>query len=84
MSPPDDYELQDGFWVGVTVADSSAGLTEEAIRALTSDDIDPNAGKIGPGLSMGEIRLISESIGASLWHDQTPAGTTLIFALPVT
>jgi hypothetical protein len=59
-------------------------LTEEAIRALTSDDIDPNAGKIGPGLSMGEIRLIINSIGASLWHDQTPAGTTLIFALPVT
>jgi DNA-binding NarL/FixJ family response regulator len=83
MSPPDDFELQDGLWVGVTVADSSAGLTEEAIRALTSDDIDPNAGKFGPGLSMGEIRLISDSIGASIWHDQTPAGTTLIFALPV-
>jgi hypothetical protein len=59
-------------------------LSKETISVLTDEEVDPSAGQEGPGLSMGEIRLITESIGASLWHDQTPAGTTLIFALPVT
>jgi signal transduction histidine kinase len=84
MSPPEDVDLKDGLWVGITVADSGKGLSEDTINALTDKEVNPSAGHEGPGLSMGEIRLISESIGASLWHDQTPAGTTLIFALPVT
>jgi signal transduction histidine kinase len=84
MSPPEDLDLKDGLWVGVTVADSGKGLSEGTINALIDKEVDPSAGQEGPGLSMGEIRLISESIGASIWHDQTPAGTTLIFALPVT
>lgn len=84
MSPPEHIELKDGLWVGLTVADSGRGLKEETISALTDEEVDPSAGQEGPGLSMGEIRLISESIGGSIWHDQTPAGTTLIFALPVT
>lgn len=84
MSPPEDLELKDGLWVGITVADSGKGLSEDTINSITDKEIDPSAGQEGPGLSMGEIRLISESIGASLWHNQTPAGTTLIVALPVT
>lgn len=84
MSPPEGLDLKDGLWMGITVADSGKGLSEDTINALTNKEVDPSAGQEGPGLSMGEIRLISESIGASIWHDQTPAGTTLIFALPVT
>lgn len=84
MSPPEDLKLEDGLWVGFTVADSGTGLSEEMINALTDEEVNLSAGHAGPGLSMGEMRLISESLGGSLWHDQTPAGTTLIFAIPVT
>jgi signal transduction histidine kinase len=84
LSPPEHLELKDGLWVGLTVADSGKGLSKGAIEALSDEHVDPTAGKEGPGLSMGEIRLISESIGALLWYDQTPAGTTLIFAIPIT
>lgn len=83
LSPPEDFSLADGLWMAVTVADSSPGLSRETVEAITSKEIDPSAGRDGPGLSIGEIRLISESIGAYIWHDQSPAGTTIIFAIPV-
>ncbi|MCH7589229.1 MAG: GAF domain-containing protein [Chloroflexi bacterium] len=83
LSPPDDISLEDGLWMAVTVADSSPGLSREMVAAITSKEIDPSAGREGLGLSMGEIRLISSSIGAYIWHDQSPAGTTIIFAIPI-
>ncbi|NIM96266.1 MAG: GAF domain-containing protein [Anaerolineales bacterium] len=83
LSPPEGLILEDGIWHAVTVADSSQGLTVDSVRALTSDEVDPSAGILGPGLSMGEIRLIAESIGGFLWHDQSPTGTTIVFAIPI-
>lgn len=83
FSPPPHVSLDDGKWVAVTVADTSPGLTESIVSALTSKEIDPSVGYGGSGLSMGELRLISKSIGAFLWHDQTPEGITMIFAIPV-
>jgi signal transduction histidine kinase len=84
FSPPDHISLKDGIWLAVTVADSSPGLSPEVAEAITSDAPQPSMGREGPGLSMGEIRLIADSIDAMLWYDQTPAGTTIIFAIPVT
>ena len=79
---PLDMELEEGAWSGVTVADSSSGLSPDTVRALTSTDVDPSAGKVGPGLSLGEIRMIVESMGGRLWHQETPASTKITFALP--
>jgi hypothetical protein len=31
---------------------------------------------------MGEIRMIVESMGGHLWHEQTPASTAIVFAIP--
>ena len=84
FSPPETISLKDGMWVAVTIADSSSGLSPDAALALTSEEVQPTMGNEGPGLSMGETRLIAQSIGAVLWHDQTPAGTTVIFSFPIT
>lgn len=79
---PIDLQLAEGVWSGVTVADSSSGLSPDTVRALTSTEVDPAAGKVGPGLSLGEIRMIVESMGGRLWHLETPASTKITFALP--
>jgi signal transduction histidine kinase len=84
FSPPETISLKDGMWLAVTVADSSSGLSQDAALALTSDEVLPSMGREGPGLSLGEIRLIAQTIGAVLWYDQTPAGTTIIFSFPIT
>jgi signal transduction histidine kinase len=79
---PAGINLDDGHWVVVTVADSSTGLTEDTLRALTDPTADPSAGNLGYGLSLGEIRMIVESMAGVMWYDQTPASTKLSFALP--
>ncbi len=79
---PADLALEEGAWSGVSVADSSSGLSPDTIRALTSAELDPEAGKVGPGLSLGEIRMIVESMGGRLWYQETPASTKITFALP--
>jgi CheY-like chemotaxis protein len=84
FSHPEFISLQDGMWVAITIADSSPGLSSNDVTALTSDEVNHSKGNGGPGLSMGEIRLIAQSIGGVLWYDQTPAGTTIIFSFPIT
>jgi GAF domain-containing protein len=84
FSSPDHIVLEDGIWLAVTIADSSPGLPPDVIEALMSEEVVPSMGREGPGLSMGEIRMIAQSLGAVLWYDQTPAGTTIIFAFQVT
>jgi signal transduction histidine kinase len=83
FSPPETISLKDGMWLAVTIADSSSGLSTDAALALTSDEVLPSMGREGPGLSLGEIRMIAQSMGAVLWYDQTPAGTTIIFSFPI-
>ncbi len=80
---PEGIRLSDGFWVVVRVSDSSPGLSRDTIRALSSQDNDPALGQIGPGLSLGEIRIIVESMDGFVWHEHTPASTSILFALPM-
>jgi hypothetical protein len=74
--------LKDGLWLAVRVADTSGGLSPDTVRAFQEPVPDPGAGRLGPGLSMGEIRMIVESMGGHLWHEQTPASTAIVFAIP--
>ncbi len=79
---PDGMDLPPGQWAAVSVADSSTGLSPETVKALTSETADPSAGNLGYGLSLGELRMIAESMGGVLWYDQTPASAKITFALP--
>ncbi|MGA9531138.1 MAG: GAF domain-containing protein [Anaerolineales bacterium] len=79
---PSERPISDGLWVAVHVDDSSGGLSPDTVRALAAPRPDPQAGRLGPGLSMGEIRMIAESMGGHLWHHHAPSMTSLIFALP--
>lgn len=73
----------DGLWAAVRISDTSPGLSPDTIRSLSVRDSDPSSGQMGPGLSMGEIRMIVESMGGTLWYEQTPASTTITFAMPI-
>jgi len=78
-----NVEMHDGAWAAVRVSDSSPGLSPDTVQAITSQDIDPGSGHMGPGLSMGEIRMIVESMNGVLWYEHTPASTSITFALPI-
>jgi hypothetical protein len=80
---PDGYQLDDGLWAGVRVSDTSSGLSPDTETALTSSATDPEAGKTGPGLSMGELRMIAESLDGGLIPERTPTSTTISFLLPI-
>jgi len=79
---PDGLQLEDGRWASVTVSDSSLGLSPDTRRSIEAPTANPADGKTGPGLSFGEIRMIAESLGGVLWHDQTAAGPSVTFAFP--
>jgi hypothetical protein len=79
---PQEQSLPDGRWVAVEVSDSSGGLSPDTVRALSLPEADPTVGSLGPGLSMGEVRLIAESMGGYLWHNHTAVSTSITFALP--
>ncbi|HEY43891.1 MAG TPA: GAF domain-containing protein [Anaerolineae bacterium] len=81
---PVNLKPEDGTWAAIRVSDSSAGLSSDTVRALTDITTDPSVGQMGPGLSMGEIRMIVESMGGILWYEQTPASSAITFALPIT
>ncbi len=79
---PTQHQLSDGLWIAVRVSDSSEGLSADTIEALTGPEPNPQSGNLGPGISMGEIRMIAESLGGRLSYEQTPATSTIVFALP--
>lgn len=78
-----NVDIPDGSWAAVRVSDSSSGLSPDTVRAITSPETNPETGKMGAGLSMGEIRMIVESMGGVMWYEHTPASTSITFALPV-
>lgn len=78
-----NVNLHDGAWAAVRVSDSSPGLSPDTIQAITAPATEPDAGRMGPGLSMGEVRLIIESMGGVMWYEHTPASTSITFALPI-
>lgn len=80
---PPGRHLRDGSWAAVSVADTSSGLSPDTVRALTAPRTDPGAGQEIPGLSMGEARMIAESLAGQIWHEQGPTGTVITFAVPV-
>jgi len=78
-----NVEMHDGAWAAVRVSDSSPGLSPDTVQAITSKVIEPDSGQMGPGLSMGEIRMIVESMNGVMWYEHTPASTSITFALPI-
>ena len=82
LSLPSGHNLSDGLWLAIRVADSSGGLSPDTIRALSTSEADPTIGHLGPGLSMGEIRMIAESMGGIMWHDHTPSAAIISLVLP--
>jgi signal transduction histidine kinase/DNA-binding NarL/FixJ family response regulator len=80
---PHNVHLPDGVWAIVRVSDTSSGFSPQTIQALTNPSPDPSTGQIGRGLSMGEIRMIVESMRGLLWHEQTPASAAITIALPI-
>jgi signal transduction histidine kinase len=80
---PEGYQLDDGLWAGVRVSDSSSGLSTDTESALTSSATDPESGKTGPGLSMGELRMIAESLDGGLIPERSPTATVITFLVPI-
>jgi hypothetical protein len=80
---PPEVGLEDGTWAAVSLVDGGPPLSADLIRALTSQAPDPSAGQTGPGLTLGETRMIAESLGGMLWYVQAQGTTRLTFALPV-
>jgi signal transduction histidine kinase/FixJ family two-component response regulator len=78
-----NVEIHDGAWAAVRVSDSSPGLSPDTVQAITDMKVDPHTGNMGPGLSMGEVRMIVESMGGVMWYEHTPASTSITFALPI-
>ncbi len=78
-----NVDMHDGAWAAVRVSDSSPGLSPDTVHAITNTKVDPGTGNMGPGLSMGEVRMIVESMGGVMWYEHTPASTSITFALPI-
>lgn len=78
-----NVDMHDGAWAAVRVSDSSPGLSPDTVQAITDRKVNPETGNMGPGLSMGEVRMIVESMGGVMWYEHTPASTSITFALPI-
>jgi signal transduction histidine kinase len=78
-----NVEIHDGAWAAVRVSDSSPGLSPDTVQAIKDTNVNPETGNMGPGLSMGEVRMIVESMGGVLWYEHTPASTSITVALPI-
>jgi signal transduction histidine kinase len=83
LPPPHNIHLTDGVWAIMRVSDTSSGLSPQTIQALSNPTPDPSTGPLGRGLSMGEIRMIVESMRGVLWYEQTPASAAITIALPI-
>ena len=82
MALPPPVPLRNGLWAAITVTDTSPGLPMETAQALRQSNVDPSAGVTGPGLSMGEVRMIVESMGGSIWQDSREMGVAITIAIP--
>lgn len=78
-----NVDIHDGAWAAVRVSDSSPGLSPDTVQAITDSKVNPGTGNMGPGLSMGEVRMIVESMGGVMWYEHTPASTSITVALPI-
>jgi DNA-binding response OmpR family regulator len=76
--------LHPGYWAAIAIRDTSPGLGDEVHEILTAEKADPAAGKMGPGLTMGEVRLMIESMGGALWAANPQQGTEVWMVFPLT
>ena len=76
--------LNPGWWAVIAIRDSSPGLSEDVHQVLMADQADPAVGDMGPGLKMGEVRLMVESMGGAIWATQPQQGTEVWLAFPLT
>jgi hypothetical protein len=76
--------LHPGWWAAIAIRASSPGLNEEVKEALMAEKSDPAAGKMGPGLTIGEIRLMVESMGGAIRAGKPQQGTEIWMAFPLT
>jgi signal transduction histidine kinase len=83
VDAPEHVHVLDGLWAIVRVSDQGGGLSPSEVWALTGPLAEPSAGAMGRGLSMGEIRLILQSMGGVIWHRQTKGETQVCIALPM-
>jgi len=80
---PDDIHFPNGIWAILSVADTSSGLSPEVIHALRTPTGDLSADSFHVGFSIGEARMIAESMGGGIWFDETDQGTIIYLALPI-
>lgn len=80
---PENIAFPDGIWSVVSVADTSSGLSPEIVSTLRTPTGNLSAESYQAGFSIGEARMISESMGGGLWFDETEQGTTIFLAIPV-
>lgn len=83
LSVPEHVHVMDGLWAVVRVSDDGPSLSSAEVWALTGPLADPSEGAMGRGLSMGEIRLIVQSMGGAIWHQATGDGVRISVALPM-
>lgn len=76
--------LHPGYWAAITIRDTGPGLGEDVKKVLAADHSDPAVGKMGPGLTMGEVRLMVESLGGAIWATNPEQGTEVWLAFPLT
>jgi CheY-like chemotaxis protein len=79
----ENEDLHGREWASVSVISPPRPLPPEVVEALETSSADPKAGQLGPGLSMGEVRMIAESMEGKLSYAQTTESTTLRFTLPI-
>jgi len=80
---PRDIHFPDGLWAILSVADTSSGLPPEVIHALRTPTGDLSSESFHVGFSIGEARMIAESMGGGIWFDETDQGTIIYLALPI-
>jgi signal transduction histidine kinase len=83
LAVPEHVHVMDGLWAVVQVADDGPPLPSADVWALTGPLADPSEGAMGRGLSMGEIRLIVQSMGGAIWHQGTDDSVEISVALPM-
>jgi DNA-binding response OmpR family regulator len=83
VDAPQHVHVTDGLWAVVQITDPGPGLSPSDVWALSGPLAEPSAGAMGRGLSLGEIRLILQSMGGVIWHHQGESVTRISIALPM-
>lgn len=83
VEAPEHVHVVDGLWAVAQITDWGPGLSPSDVWAITGPLAEPSAGAMGRGLSIGEIRLILQSMGGVIWHQRHEGETRVCIALPM-